>query len=87
MAIGRAFMATIASADQSFALRVTIRHFFEPLYKDYTFIGRILGIIFRTFRMCIGLVVYLFLAAIFLLVWVIWLIIPALTLYYAAKTF
>lgn len=86
-AFGRRFMAMIASADRSIALRVTVRHFFEPLYKDYSFVGRILGVIFRTFRIAIGLVVYCFFAVIFLIAYAIWLIIPLLTLYYAATTF
>ncbi len=85
--IGRSFMSTIAAADRSLALRVTIRHFFEPLYKDYTFVGRILGVVFRMVRIAIGLIVYLFLAAFFAFIYIIWLAIPGLILYYAAKTF
>ena len=86
-AIGSSFMSTLEATDQSLALRVTIRHFFEPLYKDYTVIGRILGIVFRTGRVIIGLVSYLFLAAIFLLVYFVWIAIPFLIFYYAAKTY
>ncbi len=86
-AIGRRFMATLAAADRSFAIRVTVSHFFEPLYKDYSFIGRILGVVFRTFRIAIGLVVYLFLVACFAAAYVVWLAIPLLILYYAAKAF
>lgn len=86
-AIGRSFMAAIASADRSLALRVTVRHFFEPLYKDYTIIGRILGVVFRTCRVAIGLVAYLVIAACYILAWAVWVLIPALIIYYAAKTF
>ena len=86
-AFGRGFMATIASADRSLALRVTVRHFFEPLYKDYTFVGRLLGVIFRTGRIVIGLFAYLVIAACFLVAYAVWLLIPFITLYYAAKTF
>ncbi|MDR3581652.1 MAG: hypothetical protein P4L67_00045 [Candidatus Pacebacteria bacterium] len=86
-AIGRRFMATIEAADRSLALKVTIRHFFEPLYKDYTIIGRILGVVFRTFRVAIGAVVYLFLAAMFIVIYLAWLAIPVLIIYYAAKTY
>jgi hypothetical protein len=86
-AIGRSFMATLEATDQSLALKVTVRHFFEPLYKDYTVIGRILGVIFRTGRVIIGLVSYLFLAAVFLLAYFVWISIPFLIFYYAAKTY
>jgi hypothetical protein len=86
-AIGRSFMATMAAADHSLALKVTVRHFFEPLYKDYTIIGRILGVIFRTCRVAIGLVVYLLLVALLIAVYLVWIAIPFLIFYYAAKTY
>jgi len=78
-------MATMRSVDQSFAVAITLRHFFEPLYKDYSIVGRILGIFFRTFRVVIGGIFYLFLAALFGVVYIIWIAIPAVILYYAAR--
>ena len=83
--IGRRFMATMTAADQSFAVAITLRHFFEPLYKDYTIIGRIMGIFFRSVRVVIGGALYLVLAIAFAIVYVIWLAIPAIILFYAAK--
>jgi hypothetical protein len=80
---GDRFMLTLTAADQSFAVAITLRHFFEPLYKDYSIIGRILGIIFRTGRVLIGAVVYLFIAAVFAVVYVVWLLIPVVALWYA----
>jgi hypothetical protein len=85
--IARAFMGALTSADQSLALKITLRHFFEPLYKDYSVIGRILGVIFRSGRIAIGAVVYLFLAAVFLFAYLIWIATPFIIFYYAAKTF
>jgi hypothetical protein len=86
-AIARRFMTALTSADRALALKITLRHFFEPLYKDYSAIGRILGVIFRTGRILIGAIVYLFLLAVFLLIYLIWIAIPFLILYYAAKTY
>ena len=85
--IGRSFMGTLTAADQSLALKITLRHFFEPLYKDYSIIGRILGVIFRTGRIAIGAVVYLFITGFFLVVYFVWIAIPFAILYYAAKTY
>jgi len=82
---GRRFMSMMTSADQSLAVAITFRHFFEPLYKDYTVIGRILGVIFRTFRIAIGGVIYLFIAAVFVAIYLIWLAIPAVIIFYALK--
>ena len=84
-AFGRHFMMMLTAADRSFAVAITLRHFFEPLYKDYSIIGRILGIIFRSARVAIGCVCYFFLALAFALAYVIWLAIPAAIIFYAAK--
>lgn len=78
-------MVTLTKADQSFAVAITLRHFFEPLYKDYSIVGRILGIFFRSVRVLIGGACYLLLALGFAVVYLIWLAIPAIILFYAAK--
>ena len=77
-------MVTLEAADQTFAIRITLRHFFEPLYKDYSIIGRILGVIFRTGRVIVGGVVYLLITIMFAVVYLVWLAIPAALLWYVA---
>ena len=77
-------MLTLRATDESFAIKITLRHFFEPLYKDYSIIGRILGVIFRTGRIILGGIVYLLIAIIFAVAYIIWLGIPAALLWYAA---
>ncbi len=84
-AIGRHFMTTITAADQSFAVAITLRHFFEPLYKDYSPVGRIMGVVFRTFRVIIGGAAYLVISLIYALVYLAWLSIPAIIIFYVAK--
>jgi len=86
-AFGLHFMSTLIATDRSLAIKVTAHHFFEPLYKDYTFIGRILGVVFRTIRIAIGLLVYLSIVAAFVAAYLAWLSIPVLIIYYAAKTY
>ena len=83
-AIWGRFLLTLATADRSFAVKVTLRHFFEPLYKDYSGVGRVVGIIFRSGRIIIGGVVYLFIALFFALIYGTWLAIPVLVLWYVA---
>lgn len=82
--IGDQFMLTLRTADESFAIKITLRHFFEPLYKDYSIIGRILGVIFRTGRILVGGIAYLLISIIFAIVYLAWLAIPALMLWYIA---
>jgi len=81
-AIGNKFILTLEAADQSFAVKITLRHFFEPLYKDYSIIGRILGVIFRTGRVLLGGIIYLFITIVFALVFAVWFAIPAAILWY-----
>ncbi len=79
------FIDVLASFDRTLALKVTLLHFFEPLYGDYSIVGRVLGIIFRTFRVLIGSVIYLFLAAIAVIIYLIWLAIPVFIIYEIIK--
>lgn len=69
--------------DRSLALRMTLRYFFQPLFKDYSYMGRILGVIFRTCRILIGLVVYGFVFTLFILIYLFWLAAPIILIIYA----
>ena len=78
-----AYISKLEDLDKGFAFRVTIKHFFEPLYKDYSLVGRILGVVFRTGRVAIGGCVYLVFSIIFGVVYLAWLLIPATLVVYA----
>ncbi len=82
----REFLVMFRSAAESLehraAFRVTLEHFFEPLYQDFTFLGRILGVFFRSGRLLLGSVLYLMLTALFLLLYLGWLSIPPLIILY-----
>ncbi len=85
LSIGHYFLNILEKIDQSLAIRVTFRHFFEPLYKDYSVIGRILGVIFRSGRILIGLVVYGVLIILGILVYLVWMSLPLLLIYQTIK--
>ena len=73
------FISSFEKLDQTLAIRITIKYFFQPLYKDFTILGRILGVIFRSARILVGSVVYLFVASIFLTVYLVYvLLLPIL---------
>ncbi|MDP3725122.1 MAG: hypothetical protein Q8R20_01485 [Nanoarchaeota archaeon] len=67
---------SVAWFDRSFGWRVTVKHLFQPLYKDFSALGYILGVPYRVARFFVGLVFYVvflfFAASIFLL----WLCVP-----------
>jgi hypothetical protein len=85
--IAHGFIEYLSQLDQTFALKVTIRYFFQPLYKDYSIVGRILGIVFRSGRILIGGVLYGVVGVIFLAVVVLWAAIPIVVLLYSVKQF
>jgi hypothetical protein len=80
--LGHRFLSILRNADRTIALQITLRHFFEPLYRDYSVIGRILGVIFRTGRIVIGVIVYFFLTLAFLALYLLWLAAPIVPLGY-----
>ncbi|MDP2650567.1 MAG: hypothetical protein Q8P04_00500 [bacterium] len=78
---GEKFIDLLKDWDKFFALRITIRHWLQPLYQDRTFIGYILGPIFRTGRIAVALIVYLVVIVIVAPIYAIWLLIPPYIIY------
>lgn len=80
--IAHSFISTLESLDRTFAVKITLQHFFQPLYGDYSVIGRIFGIFFRTSRSIIGLGVYFLCGVLFAVAYVAWISVPLLILAY-----
>lgn len=74
-------LSILESLDQTFALKVTLRHIFEPLYQDRSFMGHILGFVFRTIRVVIASVTYAVIVLIFAAIYVIWAVYPLYLIY------
>jgi hypothetical protein len=81
--IAHTFISTLENIDRSFAVKITLEHFFEPLYKDYSVVGRILGIIFRSVRVVLGGAVYAIVTILFAGAYAIWVIIPPALLFFS----
>lgn len=67
--------------DRFFALKVTFRYWFKPLYQDYSFIGYVLGFFFRTVRLLAACLVYLAFAIISWVFYLAWAAIPVYLVY------
>ena len=76
LALVRVFLESLESMDRSFAVAITVRHFWAPLYGDYSIVGRILGGVFRSFRIFIGGIVYVGWTIFFAAVMLFWFAIP-----------
>lgn len=68
--------SVIVALEQTFALRVTLRNLFKPLYQDYTVMGVVLGFIFRPLRLLIGGLLYVFVALLCAVLYGVWAAIP-----------
>ncbi len=66
----------LSQIDEVLALRITWNHLLEPLYKDYSIVGRILGFVFRTIRLVLASVVYILIFAVSIFGYLLWLLIP-----------
>lgn len=75
--------ALFSSIDQTIALKITLRYFFEPLYRDYTTLGRMLGIIFRSGRVIVGAATYGLLGLFAAALYVVWALLPLYVLSHA----
>lgn len=78
---GGKFIDLLNDWDRFFALKITIRHWLQPLYQDRTLIGYILGPIFRTGRIIVAVAVYLVATVVAILFYLLWLLIPPYVIY------
>jgi len=58
--------------DYRLAWKITFRHLFQPLYKDYSLLGYILGFAFRALRLLSAGVFYLLFFAVAIALYLIW---------------
>lgn len=71
----------LESLDRYFALRITLKNLFKPLYQDYTLIGYTLGFIFRFWRALFSGIIYFFVILFFIAIFLAWAGIPIYIVY------
>lgn len=86
-AILRAFTSVFENLDRTFAVRVTLRYFWKPLYGDYTIVGHIFGLFFRSARVLIGGAVYSALFVVMAAAYIVWLAVPFAILFFAYRAY
>ncbi len=85
--VGSWTLALFGRLDRSFALIVTFKHFFQPLYQDRTFIGYVLGVIFRSVRVVVAVTVYIIVFFLITLAYLVWLLVIPFIIYEILKNF
>ena len=68
----RYYTYIIKMLDREWALFVTIKYLFKPLYQDYSFAGYFIGVGFRIARSFIAFLIYLFVTLIFIFIYLVW---------------
>ncbi len=79
------FLSLLERLDRTMAFKITLKNFFQPLYQDRSFIGYFLGFIFRSCRLILGGIFYLFVAILALAIYLFWLAIPVLIIFEIIK--
>ena len=70
------WMRLLEDLDYTFAWRLTFLHLFQPMYGDYTFVGRILGPFFRLGRLLVASVLYVVIFVVAGVGYVVWALVP-----------
>jgi len=65
-----------ARLDRFLGVGVNVRLLFKPLFSDYSFMGKLIGPIFRLIRVCAGGLVYAAICVFAVAVWLVWCAIP-----------
>jgi len=68
-------------ADKVLAWKITAKHLFQPLYKDYSLIGYVLGFLFRSVRLVAASVIYAVMFLVALALYLAWLALPVYIVY------
>jgi hypothetical protein len=62
--------------DRTFAWKITFQNLFQPLYKDYTIVGYVLGFTFRLARLFVASLVYGGVFVVALGAYLVWVLLP-----------
>lgn len=79
--LSRRVINLLERLDRYFALKVTLRHLFQPLYQNYTLVGYTLGFLFRGARTTTASLIYVLVILIGLASYLIWALIPFWIIY------
>jgi hypothetical protein len=70
------YLGSIRVFDGTFAIGDTWRNMGRPLFQDYTWQGRAIGVGLRIVRILLGAFIYFLTAIVYTVAWIIWLILP-----------
>lgn len=69
----------IKGIENDIGLLINLRLMFQPIFGDYSYMGRVIGPIFRTGRILFGFIFILLSLVFMVIMYLIWIILPLLT--------
>ncbi|OGM91073.1 hypothetical protein A3A20_00565 [Candidatus Wolfebacteria bacterium RIFCSPLOWO2_01_FULL_45_19] len=81
--IARMAMNVLEKLDRVFAVRINFRFLLQPLYQDYTVVGRVIGPIFRLIRVIVGSLIYSVTVVAAAIFYIVWALLPVFIIYRA----
>jgi hypothetical protein len=70
------YVTTVRTLDGTFAVVDTFRNLGRPLYQDYTWQGRVIGVFLRLARIGFGIIMYVLAAVVYFIAYLMWLALP-----------
>ena len=72
-------VAFIKGIERDIGVLINLKLVFQPIFGDYTYMGRVIGPIFRLSRVLIGLFIMLVSIIVVLMIYSIWIFLPPVT--------
>jgi hypothetical protein len=73
--------------DDNMSISLLLKNFFVPWHRDYKPIGYIFGILIKIIYLPIAISAYLLLTSLYLLIFLLWLLLPPFTLFFILRSF
>jgi len=77
----------LAFFDSFFAVKITTLNLFQPLFQDYTLLGRLIGFPFRIILLFFGLLLYIIIISLAVILFLLWSILPLLIILKSSEIF
>lgn len=74
-------LSILEELDKTLALKISLRHLFQPLYGDRTIIGYVMGFFWRLWRIVVASLIYLVIIALVSVIYFLWLSLPIYLLF------
>jgi len=71
----------LKQVERDIGIKINLRLIAEPIYGDYSYLGRVIGPLFRLVRVLVGLLIVGTSFVLIILAYIVWVILPPLTLW------